>query len=213
MTGARENAVVEAQTVFIVDDDSSVCEALRDLIESVGLAVRHFASAEEFLQSWNNEMAGCLVLDVRLPGITGMELQSRMVDAGQSIPIIIMTAHGDIPMVRKALKTGAVEFLTKPFHDDELLQAIEQAFETDRAIRRASALERSILSRFETLSPRERQVMELVTTGMTNKEIAATLDLSIVTVKLYRGQVMEKMQAESLADLVKMSQRIKPQRA
>ena len=210
MTGTRENAASEVQTVFVVDDDSSVCEALKDLIESVGLAVRHFASAEEFLLGWNSRMAGCLVLDVRLPGITGMELQSRMADAGQSMPIIIMTAHGDIPMVRKALKTGAVEFLTKPFHDDELLQAIEQAFERDRKTRAASALERSLLSRFETLSPRERQVMELVTTGMTNKEIAATLDLSIVTVKLYRGQVMEKMQAESLADLVKMSQRIKP---
>jgi FixJ family two-component response regulator len=210
MTGTGENAASEVQTVFVVDDDSSVCEALKDLIESVGLAVRHFASAEEFLLGWNSRMAGCLVLDVRLPGITGMELQSRMADAGQSMPIIIMTAHGDIPMVRKALKTGAVEFLTKPFHDDELLQAIEQAFERDRKTRAASALERSILSRFETLSPRERQVMELVTTGMTNKEIAATLDLSIVTVKLYRGQVMEKMQAESLADLVKMSQRIKP---
>ena len=210
MTGAQQNAASEMQTVFVVDDDSSVCEALRDLIESVGLAVRHFASAEEFLGSWNSGMAGCLVLDVRLPGITGMELQSRMADAGQSIPIIIMTAHGDIPMVRRALKTGAVEFLTKPFHDDELLQAIEQAFESDRAIRTARALERSILLRFETLSPRERQVMEWVTAGMTNKQIAATLDLSIVTVKLYRGQVMEKMQAESLADLVKMSQRIKP---
>jgi FixJ family two-component response regulator len=208
MTGAKETSASEIQTVFVVDDDSSVCEALKDLIESVGLAVRNFASAEEFLQSWNSTMAGCLVLDVRLPGITGMELQSKMADAGQTIPIIIMTAHGDIPMVRKALKTGAVEFLTKPFHDDELLQAIEQAFESDRTIRTASALERSILSRFETLSPRERQVMELVTTGMTNKEIAATLDLSIVTVKLYRGQVMDKMQAESLADLVKMSQRI-----
>jgi len=210
MTDARENAASEIQTVFLVDDDSSVCEALRDLIESAGLAVRHFASAEEFLRSGNSGMPGCLVLDVRLPGMTGMELQSLMADAGQSIPIIIMTAHGDIPMVRKALKSGAVEFLTKPFHDDELLQAIEQAFESDRTIRSARALADSILSRFDTLSPRERQVMELVTTGMTNKEIAATLDLSIVTVKLYRGQVMEKMQAESLADLVKMSQRIKP---
>jgi len=199
----------QKQTVFIVDDDLSICEALGDLIESAGLSTQHYSSAERFLDAWTPDLAGCLVLDVRLPGMSGMELQGKLAQAGLPIPIIIMTAHGDIPMVRKALKAGAVEFLTKPFQDEELLEAIEQAFARDRALRTAKTLENSILSRLGTLSPRERQVMELVTAGMTNKEIAHTLDLKIVTVKLYRGQVMEKMQAHSLADLVKMSEKIR----
>ncbi len=197
------------QTVFIVDDDPSVCEALCDLIQSAGLTTQQYSSAEGFLDAWTPDMAGCLVLDVRLPGRSGMELQGELAEAGLPIPIIIMTAHGDIPMVRKAMKAGAVEFLTKPFQDEELLQAIEQAFAMDRARRTAKTLEDSILSRLAILSPRERQVMELVTAGMTNKEIADSLDLRLVTVKLYRGQVMEKMKAQSLADLVKMSERIK----
>ena len=197
------------QTAFIVDDDPSVCEALCDLIDSAGLCTQHFSSAEAFLEAWAPDMAGCLVLDVRLPGISGIELQGILAETGFSIPIIIMTAHGDVPMVRKTMKAGAVEFLTKPFQDDDLLQAIEQAFARDRALRTTKTLENSILARLGTLSPRERQVMDLVTAGMTNKEIADILDLRIVTVKLYRGQVMEKMQAKSLADLVKMSERIK----
>jgi FixJ family two-component response regulator len=199
----------QKQTVFIVDDDPSVCESLCDLIESAGLCTQHHSSAERFLDAWSPDMAGCLVLDVRLPGMSGMELQGQLAEAGLPIPVIIMTAHGDIPMVRKAMKAGAVEFLTKPFQDEELLQAIEQAFARDRALRTSRTLEKSILSRLGTLSPRERQVMELVTAGMTNKEIADTLDLKIVTVKLYRGQVMEKMEAHSLADLVKMSEKIR----
>ena len=200
---------IQKQTAFIVDDDPSVCEALCDLIESAGLTTRHYSSAELFLDAWTPDMAGCLVLDVRLPVMSGMELQGHLAEAGLPIPIIIMTAHGDIPMVRKAMKAGAVEFLTKPFQDEELLQAIEQAFARDRADRIAKSVEESILSRLGTLSPRERQVMELVTTGMTNKEIADALGIKIVTVKLYRGQVMEKMHAHSLADLVKMSEKIK----
>ena len=208
MTLEPSNATPK-QTAFIVDDDHSVCESLCDLIDSAGMSTQHYPSAEAFLDAWTPDMAGCLVLDVRLPGMSGIKLQGILAEAGLSIPIIIMTAHGDVPMVRKAMKAGAVEFLTKPFQDDELLQAIEQAFSRDRDLRAAKTLENSILGRLGILTPRERQVMKLVTTGMTNKEIADTLDLKLVTVKLYRGQVMEKMQAHSLADLVKMSERIK----
>jgi FixJ family two-component response regulator len=192
------------QKVFIVEDDLDVGEALCDLFDSAGIAARHFGSAEEFLTEWNPEMAGCLLLDVRLPGMSGMELQARMVECGYEIPIIVMTAHGDIPMVRKALKAGAVEFLTKPFQNEELLGAVEQSFAQDRAARSARATTDSIRERVKSLSERERQVIELVTTGMTNPEIAERIHLSVVTVKLYRRLAMEKMQADSLAELVKM---------
>jgi FixJ family two-component response regulator len=197
------------QTVFIVDDDPAIRESLSDLIESAGLVTKQFDSAEEFLHVPMQELAGCLVLDVRLPGMSGMELQTKLAKSGQAIPIIIMTAHGDIPMVRNAMKAGAVEFLTKPFQDEELLAAIEQAFALDRAQRSAKSLERSILERWRTLSERERQVLEMVTAGMLNKQIADRLNLSLITVKLYRRQVMEKMQAETFADLVKMWEKMK----
>jgi len=200
------------QTVFIVDDDPAICESLCDLIESAGLVTRQFGSAEAFLTACSPELAGCLVLDVRLPGMTGMELQHKLLKSRQPIPIIIMTAHGDIPMVRNAMKAGAVEFLTKPFQDEELLSAIEQAFALDRAQRSAKSLERSIVERWKTLSERERQVLEMVTTGMLNKQIADRLNLSLITVKLYRRQVMDKMQAETFADLVKMWERMKAAR-
>jgi FixJ family two-component response regulator len=192
------------QKVFIVEDDLDVGEALCDLFDSAGIAARHFGSAEEFLTEWNPEMAGCLLLDVRLPGMSGMELQARMVECGYEIPIIVMTAHGDIPMVRKALKAGAVEFLTKPFQNEELLGAVEQSFAQDRVTRSARTATDSIRRRVKSLSERERQVIELVTTGMTNPEIAERIHLSVVTVKLYRRLAMEKMQADSLAELVKM---------
>ena len=198
------------QTVFIVDDDAAICAGLCDLLESAALKTEHYSSAETFLESWDPSMPGCLVLDVRLPGMSGMELHSNLAESGASIPVIIMTAHGDMPMVRKALKTGAVEFLIKPFQDEELLQAVEQAFARDRAQRRADSLVNSIQARAETLTDREREVMRLVAAGMTNKEIAERLYLSVVTIKLYRGQLMRKMQAESLADLVKMSEKINP---
>lgn len=197
------------QTVFIVDDDPSICESLCDLIESAGMTTMQFPSAEEFLKICTPELAGCLLLDVRLPGMSGMELQTRLAKSGLAIPIVIMTAHGDIPMVRNAMKAGAVEFLTKPFQDEELLTAIEEAFAFDRAQRASKTRERSILERVKSLSERERQVVEMVTAGMLNKQIAAKLSLSLITVKIYRRQVMEKMQAESLADLVKMWERIK----
>lgn len=198
-----------SQTVFIVDDDPAICESLCNLVESAGLDTVQFASAEDFLNACTPEMAGCLVLDVRLPGMSGMELQSRLIKSDLAIPIIIMTAHGDIPMVRNAMKAGAVEFLTKPFQDEELLTAIDQAFARDRTQRTAKAIEKSIIERWRTLSERERQVLELVTVGKLNKQIADELDLSLITVKLYRRQVMDKMQAETFADLVKMQERMK----
>ena len=197
------------QTVFIVDDDPSIRESLCDLIQSTGMATMQFPSAEEFLKLWTPDMAGCLLLDVRLPGMSGMEVQSSLAKMGPAIPIIIMTAHGDIPMVRNAMKAGAVEFLTKPFQDEELLAAIDEAFALDRTQRVLKDREQSILERVKSLSERERQVVEMVTAGMLNKQIADKLNLRLVTVKLYRRQVMEKMQAESLADLVKMWERIK----
>jgi FixJ family two-component response regulator len=196
-------------TVYVVDDDAAIRAGLCDLLESAGVKTRPFSSAEEFLEAWGLEMAGCLVLDVRLPGISGMELQSKLVESGITLPVIIMTGHGDMPMVKKALKAGAVEFLIKPFQDGELLQAVEQAFAMDRARRASDDLVSSLHARAEKLTERERQVMEMVTAGLTNKEIAEKLFLSLVTVKLYRGQVMRKMQADSLAELVKMSEKMR----
>jgi FixJ family two-component response regulator len=199
----------DSQTVFIVDDDAAICAGLCDLFESVNLRARHFSSAEDFLERWDPTLSGCLVLDVRLPGINGMEMHAKLVESGILLPVVIMTGHGDMPMVRKALKAGALEFLIKPFQDQELLDAIEQAFALNLARRNADLLVNSIQARAGTLTEREHQVMALVTAGLTNREIAERLFLSIVTIKLHRGQVMRKMQAESLADLVKMSDRIK----
>jgi len=204
MTGIESSDPEVKQTVFIVEDDLAVGEALCDLFESAGLASRCFTSAEEFTFAWNPSMAGCLVLDVRLPGMSGMELQGSFVEAGIEIPVILMTAHGDIPMVRKALKAGAVEFLTKPFQDEELLHAVEQAFTLDREKRKKRITTESVRARIESLSERERQVIELVTTGITNREIAEKLYLSVPTVKLYRRLAMDKLQADSVAELVKM---------
>lgn len=192
------------QTVFVVEDDPAIGEALCDLFDSAGVHSRRFASAEEFTEFWNPSMAGCLVLDIRLPGMSGMELQARFIQFGVEIPVILMTAHGDIPMVRKALKAGAVEFLTKPFQDEELLQAVEEAFSLDRERRRKGRAIESIRTRIESLSEREKQVMELVTKGLTNREIAETLFLSVPTIKLYRRTAMEKLSVDSVADLVKM---------
>jgi FixJ family two-component response regulator len=197
------------QRVFIVDDDPAICESLCNLIESAGLETTQYASAEEFLESCTPDMAGCLLVDVRLPGMSGLELQNHLIKSGIAVPVIIMTAHGDIPMVRNAMKADAVEFLTKPFQVEELLAAIEQAFARDRIQRAARVVEESIIERWRTLSERERQVLEMVTAGKLNKQIADELDLSLITVKLYRRQVMDKMQAETFADLVKMRERMK----
>jgi FixJ family two-component response regulator len=202
MTAARE-------TVFIVDDDPAICEGLSNLLESVGIAAEHYPSAEAFRECWDRARAGCLLLDARLPGISGVELQEEIHRSGLAIPIIFMTAHGDVPMVRKVMKAGAVEFLTKPFQKEELIHAVEQAFDYDRAHRRETGELDSIRARVNSLSDREREVMGLVTTGLLNKQIAADLAVSEITVKLHRRKVMEKMEASSLADLVKMCEKVK----
>jgi FixJ family two-component response regulator len=205
MSVARDS--VEA--VHIVDDDESILAGLSDLLESTGLKTRQYHSAEKFLETWNPRIAGCLVLDVRLPGMSGIELQGYLAQSGVAFPIIIMTGHGDMPMVRKALKSGAVEFLIKPFQDSEILAAVQQALAQDRTRRSEEEFKHAIQARTDTLTERERQVMDLVTTGLTNKEIGDKIFLSVVTVKLHRSQVMRKMQAASLADLVKMSEWLK----
>ncbi len=199
----------DEEMVFIVDDDASIREALGNLLESVGISTEHFESAERFRERWDRERPGCLLLDARLPGMSGMELQEELNESGIGIPIIFMTAHGDVPMVRKVLKAGAIEFLTKPFQKEELLQSVRQAFAFDRERRTEEAARESILARLSLLSEREREVLAMVTAGLLNKQIASKLNLSEVTVKLHRRHVMEKMQAESLADLVKMCERIK----
>jgi FixJ family two-component response regulator len=199
----------EPLTVFVIDDDESIRGALYNLLESEGLAARAFASSEAFLREWNEHMPGCLVLDVRLPGITGVELQEKLNEAGIQIPIIIMTAHADVPLVRKVMKAGAVEFLTKPFQREELLSAIELAFSREHAMLSERAERRTLEERLATLSPRELEVLRMVTEGLLNKQIAANLEISEITVKLHRRRVMEKMQAESLADLVRMSEKLR----
>ena len=194
--------------VFVVDDDVAMRRSLENLIRSVGLRVETFASAQEFLRSNREDVPGCLVLDVRLPGLSGLDLQKRMAEADIEIPIIFITGHGDIPMTVQAMKAGAVEFLPKPFRDQELLDAIQQALERDRKCREQRAEVEVLRSRFDLLTPREREVMPLLVAGLLNKQIAAELGSSETTIKIHKHHVMEKMRAGSLAELVTIAARI-----
>jgi FixJ family two-component response regulator len=194
--------------VFVIDDDPSMRAALEDLIGSVGLEVRPFASALEFLQSSRPDAPSCLVLDVRLPGMSGLTFQQELAKGGVGLPVIFITGHGDIPMSVRAMKAGAIEFLTKPFHEQELLDAIHAALDCDRDRRRQVVLAAGLQGRYALLTERERQIMALVVIGRPNKQIAGDLNLSEMTIKVHRGQVMRKMQAGSLPELVRMADRL-----
>jgi FixJ family two-component response regulator len=194
--------------VFVVDDDSSIREAIKSLVSLVGLRVETFGTAQEFLRNERPDLPGCVVLDVELPGLSGLDLQRELAAHGINLPIIFITGYGDIPMSVRAMKAGATEFLTKPFRDQDLLDAIQQALERDRAARRHSGEIAELRQRFEALTSREREVMNMVVAGMLNKQIGFELGISEVTVKIHRGRVMTKMGAQSLADLVRMTERL-----
>jgi FixJ family two-component response regulator len=200
--------VEERAVVFVIDDDSSMRLALEDLVSTVGLDVRTFAAPQEFLRSKLPDAPGCLVLDVRLPGMSGLTFQQELAKQGLTLPVIFITGHGDIPMSVRAMKAGAVEFLSKPFHDQDLLDAVHAAIERDRKGRRDARLVAALRERHALLTERERQIMTLVVIGRPNKQIAVELELSEMTVKVHRGQVMRKMHAGSLPELVRMADRL-----
>ena len=194
--------------VFVVDDDVSVREGLSSLIRSVDLNVKTFSSAREFLAHGRPDVPACLVLDVRLPGLSGLDLQRELVTAKNGIPIIFITGHGDVPMSVRAMKAGAVEFLIKPFRDQELLDAIQQAIERDSELLKHRSEAAILNSRYQALTPREREVMGLVVRGLLNKQIVGELGTSEITVKIQRGQAMKKMQAQSVPELVRISEKL-----
>lgn len=208
LSGATATSPMEQPVVFVIDDDLSVREAVEDLLQSIGLRVQAFGSTQEFLDSKRPDAPGCLVLDVRLPGASGLEFQRSLLQSTIRLPIIFISGHGDIPMSVGVMKSGAVEFLTKPLREQELLDAVQVAIERDRSRRHEAGVLADLQARFHALTAREREVFALVVTGRPNKVIAAELDLSEMTVKVHRSQITRKMQAKSLVDLVRMADRL-----
>jgi FixJ family two-component response regulator len=202
MSGIGETQAV----VFVIDDDPSVRQSLSDLLATVGLRVETFGSAADFVRDRFPEGPGCLVLDIRLPGLSGLDLQAELAKAGMHLPVIFITGHGDIPMTVRAMKAGAVEFLTKPFRDQDLLDAVQRALELDRARRARERSVGELRARFQSLTPREQEVVALAGAGLMNKQIAGRLGVAEITVKVHRGNAMKKLQAKSLADLIRLSQ-------
>jgi FixJ family two-component response regulator len=208
----RDLSRAEDPIVFVIDDDASMREALRSLFQSVGLQVEVFGSAPEFLQSKLRDVTSCLLLDIRLPQLSGLDFQAELMKAGIHIPIIFMTGHGDIPMSVKAMKAGAVDFLSKPFRDQDMLDAVARAIENDRKRRVDAKAISGMQARFAILTPREREVLALVAAGLMNKQIAAEIGIAEITVKIHRGKVMKKMGAKSVADLVRMTETLRIRR-